>query len=443
MSPSAAAFEDFERLLASSASAGIRPGLGRISRLLHILGDPQDAWPALHVVGTNGKGSTCAFLDSVLRASGCRTAFYSSPHLDSPGERLLIDGKPLEGERWLDALRRVNVAVKRDATLAGDPPSYFELLTATAFLLAAEGGAEVAVVEAGLGGRLDATNLLGRVLCSVVASISRDHMEYLGDTLEAIAGEKFAVVRPRTPACFVGTPSALTPLFRSFCADRGALPFVLTEEARLEDVSVTEEGCSFDFRSPRLDLKGVRTRMAGRYQLDNAALALLALSCVREALPRVTPASILQGMEAARWPGRLEILSRKPLLVLDGGHNRDGVARLVESVAELWPGLKKFGVVYAAMRDKEYGECLSLLSALHPALYAAEVPGMGRCLPAGELLEAARNFSWGREPRAFASPLEAVRAALEENEGVLVCGSLYLIGWIRPRLRAALGLGDV
>lgn len=433
-------FDAFEQILTRFSSKGVTPGLDRISHLLHLLGDPQDAWPAIHVVGTNGKGSTCAFLDSVLRASGYSLAFYSSPHLESPAERLLIDGKPLESGEWMDALQRVTAALKGEETLASDPPSYFELLTATAFLLAAERQVDVAVVEAGLGGRLDATNLLDRVLCSVVTSISWDHMEFLGGTLEAIAGEKFAVVRPHTPACFMGDNASLIPLFRSVCTERGAVPHVLPEEARLENVSVTPEGCTFDFCSPCLTLKDVRTRLIGRYQLANAALALLALSCAREELPRVTPETIRRGMEDARWPGRLEVLSREPLVALDGGHNRDGVEKLVRSVAELWPG-EKMGVVYAAMRDKEYEACLSLLSGLKPALYVTEVPGMARCLSAGELREAAKSFSWRGEPRAFASPLEAVQAALDENDGVLVCGSLYLIGWIRPRLRAWLKEG--
>ena len=432
-----AAFDEVERLLAAAASEGIRPGLERIERLLRLLGDPQGAWPALHIVGTNGKGSTCAFLASVLSASGYRTALYTSPHLESPGERLLIDGQPLRAGEWLEATRRAAAAVGEDVALRADPPSYFELATAAAFLLTAEQGVEVAVVEAGLGGRLDATNLLGRAACSVVASVSMDHMEFLGDTLEAIAGEKFAVVRPDTPACFMGDNPGLIPLFRSVGERVGAVPFVVSEEARVENARVTEEGSSFDFHSPRLALSGVRIGMVGRYQLNNAALALSALSCVLEKFPKLTPPAILRGMAAARWPGRLEILSHAPLVVLDGGHNQDGVSRLTESVAELWPG-RKLGVVYAAMRDKDYSGCLSLLSTLSTALYATAVPGMGRSLSAEDLLAASQKFPWRNEPQAFASPLDAAEAAMGENDVTLICGSLYLVGWIRPRLREML-----
>lgn len=427
-------FDDVESLLALAASPGIRPGLERVRRLLELLGNPQDDYPALHVVGTNGKGSTCAFLESVLRAAGYRTAFYSSPHLESPGERLLIAGRPLAADRWMAAVQKTVDAVRGDSSLEADPPSYFEMVTAAAFCLASEERADVAVVEAGLGGRLDATNLLGDVVCSVVASISRDHSEYLGDTLERIAGEKFAVVRPGVPACCLGDNAGLIPLFKSFCARAGALPYVVSEDSEAINVRVTDCGCSFDFIGKSLSLRDIRIRMVGRYQVSNAALALSALERTWDRFPRLTPESVREGMEAAFWPGRLEVVRKAPLVVLDGGHNEDGVRKLVESVRELWPG-RRVGIVYAAMRDKEYGACLSLLQGLSPALYVTAVPGLSRSLEPAGLLKAAEGFSWRNAPCPFDSPLDAVEAATAENEVVLVCGSLYLIGWIRPRLQ--------
>ena len=433
-------FDKVESLLALASSPEIRPGLERVGRLLELLGNPQNDYPAFHVVGTNGKGSTCAFLESVLRASGYRTAFYSSPHLESPGERLLLEGRPLGAELWEAAVRKAMEAMKGDPVLDADPPSYFELVTAAAFLLASEARAEVAVVEAGLGGRLDATNLLGNVACSVVSSISMDHSEYLGDTLEKIAGEKFAVVRPGVPACFLGDNADLIPLFKSFCAQKGALPCVVSEDAELREVRVTECGSSLGFFSRELSMPDVRTSLIGRYQVSNAALALLALGRTWSRFPRLTPESVRRGMESAFWPGRLEAVCRDPIVLLDGGHNGDGVRRLTESVLELWPG-RKIGVVYAVMRDKDYARCLALLQTLSPALYATAVPAMARSLTAEEVLKAAEGLTWRNEPQAFPSPLDAVDAAKAENEVVLVCGSLYLIGWIRPRLSGRLKKG--
>ena len=421
-------FDDVEQYLYQHSSNKIIPGLERIQRLLERLGNPQDTFPAIHIVGTNGKGSTGAFISSVLTASGYRTAFYSSPHLESPGERLLIDGAPLSPDEWLNSAREAVKVIRPDE----EPPSYFELLTACAFLLMRDNGIDAGVVEAGLGGKLDATNTMNNVVCSVIASISIDHTEYLGSRLEDIAGEKFAVVRKGVPACFSGVDASLVPMFRRVCAERGAVPFVVSEEARAEGVKVSAEGNTFAFRCPGLELDVVRTGLIGRYQVSNAMLALSAVSRVMGVFPKVTPSAVLRGMAGAKWPGRLEVVSRSPLVVLDGGHNLGGVLELCRSVRELWAG-KRTGVVYAAMRDKDYSGCLGLFSEwLRPSLYVTTVPDMARAAGTGELLEEAEKFSWGNRPEGFSRPDEAIHRAVEDgNELVLVCGSLYLVGLVK------------
>lgn len=456
-------YSKIENLISAIASDGIRPGLERISRLLELLNNPQNNFPAFHVVGTNGKGSTCAYLDSVLRASGYKTALYTSPHLESPGERLLINGEQLDGSEWLNAVNKISELIKDDKFLSLDPPSYFEIVTAAAFLLMSDKKIDVAVIEAGLGGRLDATNLLGRVVCSVIASISIDHMEFLGDTLEKIAGEKFAVVRPDTPACFLGDNPSLIDLFNTFCNTKHSIPFIVSKEAWLENVNINEDGCVFDFYSKNLSLNNLKIKMLGRYQLSNASLALSALSCALKYIS-VSPSAIRRGMENARWPGRLEIISREPLIILDGGHNRDGVEKLVQSVSELFLAAnfeedgehgkrckterinfsRRIGVIYAAMRDKDYQGCLAVLNTLkNAAFYATAAPGIARSLPENDMFEAAKKFSWRNDKnlKAFKSPLDAVNHAIDDkNEVILICGSLYLIGWIRPRLIKQLGV---
>ncbi|GHV45673.1 bifunctional folylpolyglutamate synthase/dihydrofolate synthase [Synergistales bacterium] len=436
-------FDDVESLFSRHASQGIRPGLDRIGRLLSLLGNPEGACPSVHVVGTNGKGSTCAFLDSVFRAAGYRTALYTSPHLESPGERLLIDGSPLSPSRWMTAAEIVVEKLSGDEFLRGDPPSYFELVTASAFWLMRDESADFAVVEAGLGGRLDATNLLSDVACSVVASVSMDHTEYLGATIEKIAAEKFAVVRPRVPACYLGDSRALIPLFREFCACAGALPSIVAEDVKLSNVQVSEDGCVFGFSAPGLKLKKVRTGLIGRYQVANASLAMLAVSCMLEKFPRLTEDAVREGMKNAAWPGRLEVLRLgRKLLVLDGGHNIDGVTKLSESVKELW-GDKKIGVVYGVMKDKDYPACLEALSGISEslALYPTCVPDMERSLKAPALAEAALKFAWRNKVNgqieAFDNPPDAIDRALDkagDNDIVLVCGSLYLIGRCRGAL---------
>ena len=191
-------FNELEEILYGHSDNRIIPGLERISRLLKRLGNPQNSFRSIHIVGTNGKGSTGAFISSVLKSSGYKTAFYSSPHLESPSERLLINGEALSADEWIDAANETVKAIKTGEDL----PSYFELLTASAFLLAREKGINAGVIEAGLGGKLDATNTMDNTVCSVIASVSVDHTEYLGPTLEGIAGEKFAVVKRNVPAVF-------------------------------------------------------------------------------------------------------------------------------------------------------------------------------------------------------------------------------------------------
>ena len=441
-------FDSLENLLHSHSTDKIIPGLERIARLLQRLGNPQDSFKAIHIVGTNGKGSTGAFISSVLKASGYRTAFYSSPHLESPGERLLVSGQALSPSEWVHAVQEAASVIHEGEDL----PSYFELLTAGAFCLMRNKKIDVAVVEAGLGGKLDATNTMHNVICSVIASISIDHTEYLGPTLESIAGEKFAVVRKNTPACFSGSPEKLIPMFRKVCAENGALPFVVSEGAVIRNAHVSPEGNTFDFSANGLTLQGVHTGLIGAYQVKNAGLALSAISLIRNVLPNITEDSVRKGMHNAVWPGRLELIAKNPAVILDGGHNFDGVANLCKSVNELWPsesgvsesganvGDKSIGVVYAAMRDKDYPGCLGLLSnELHPKIYVTTVPGMSRAAKPDELLTAAKGLTWKNSPEGFALPEDALKRAINDgNSVVLVCGSLYLVGYIRGKTAAGI-----
>ena len=422
-------FDEFEKLLYSHSNNKIMPGLERIKKLLSRLGNPQNTFRSVHIVGTNGKGSTGAFISSVLQASGYKTGFYLSPHLKSPGERFTVNGEILSADSWIAAAEEAIKQIHPDEEL----PSYFELVTACSFLLARENKIDVGVIEAGLGGKFDATNVMSQTICTVIASISMDHMEYLGPLLENIAVEKFAVVKKNVPACFSGVDETLIPMFRDFCSEKEALPHVLTEETEIKNVKISPDGTEFDLSSPKFELKNLHTKLIGGYQVKNASLALLALSEMRNSFPKINKNSIRDGLEKASWPGRLEVVSREPYIVLDGGHNYDGVKNLCSSVRELWPDTKT-GVVYAAMRDKNYRGCLELINKeLNPAkLYASTVPGMSRALPHDELLNTAREFEWRNAPESFENPLEAIKKAQDDgNELVLVCGSLYLIGWLK------------
>ena len=424
-------FETLENILYTHSNNKIIPGLERIKKLLSRLGNPQNTFKSIHIVGTNGKGSTGAFISSVFKASGYKTGFYSSPHLESPGERFLINGKELSADEWINAAEEVVKKILPDEDL----PSYFELVTACAFYLARENNIEVGVIEAGLGGKFDATNVMDNTICSVIASISIDHTEYLGSTLESIASEKFAVVKKNIPACFSGVDESLIPMFKNFCAEKNSVPFIVSEDVKLSNIKISTEGNIFDFQSQKLNLKELHTKLIGKYQINNAALSLLSLSCIKDLFPKITEEKIYEGMNNATWPGRLEIISENPLIIFDGGHNYDGVKKLCESVKSLWPD-KKIGVVYAAMRDKNFMGCLDLLNQnLSPSIYVTTVPNMQRALTPEELVESTKKFTWKNIPEGFNEPLEAIKRAVNNNDVVLVCGSLYLIGVLKRNLQ--------
>ena len=426
-------FDELERFFSSIASSGIRPGLDRIDMLLESLGKPQDLFPAVHIVGTNGKGSTAAFTESILRESGYRTALYTSPHLESPAERLQIEGKALSLDDWSQAAFQVAEALSATPALKGDPPSFFEVVTAAAFLLCAEKCVDIAVVEAGLGGRLDATNMLGRVVLTLIASISIDHSEYLGNSLESIAAEKFAVMRPSVPAWFSGSPPELIPLFLDTARKIGALPHVASLENTLSRVSLSEEGVRFTLSVLGREVP-FTPALAGGYQVENAALAVSGALAVKKDFPGLSLETIQQGIALARWPGRFEILRKNPPLILDGGHNPDGILRLVETVRTLY-GQRKLALVFAAMKDKDYSKSLLLLKSIGSSLYCTAVPGHDRAAPPSLLAEAARSVGWGSEQvREFDDPFAALEEAEKTGEGVLCCGSLYLVGFLRERL---------
>ena len=420
-------FSDFERLITLNSSLGIRPGLERVEKLLVLLGEPQNKFPAIHVVGTNGKGSTAAFLNSILSKSGYKTALYTSPHLISPGERLLICGQALSESEWLDCAEQVIEVIKNNADISSDPPSYFETLTAVAFKLIEKHEVDIAVIEAGLGGRLDATNTLGNVIVSVIASISMDHTEYLGDTIEKIAYEKFSVVRSPETSVYLGNNESLYKYFEGNIVMRDAL---------IKVISMSNKGNCYDFSWNGYKFNELKTSLIGEYQIYNSSLAVVAALIASAKLRRINESSIRNGLISAVWPGRMELFpydSGKKFVLIDGGHNEDGVLKLVRSIESIFDLSSKITVIYAAMRDKDIYGCLSHINRLKVPIYLTEVPKNERCASIRELEDIASKFSWA-EITCFKDPLDALCTAKINSDLVIVCGSLYLIGYIRSKM---------
>ncbi len=420
-----------ETRLTSLTSPDSLTGLFFVQKIFASLGNPYN-FPAIHIAGTNGKGSTAASLDAMLRAAGYKSALFTSPHLVNLGERLLINGKMLPLEAWHDALDAVERAMKenRDARLG-----YFQVLTAACFLMISRENVDVAVIETGLGGRYDTSNILPQPLISVITPLGIDHMKLLGNSLSEIAQNKFDIIKKNSRALFCGGDTELNDQFHQHCDLIGVRGEILSETCRVTDVTSTLKGSSFTFHSP----EGTRKYFAGLvglHQPENASLALRTLELLRDVLP-VSYEATQNGLANVVWPGRMEVIRREPDVILDGAHNPHGARALVRSLKALYGEDAKLTFVYVSMTDKDYAESLRLYSESFPKsrIFCTQLSDNSRCESARVLAAKAGQFVWGENPRAFDDPMDAIREATKIGRPVIACGSLYFIGRIREQLK--------
>ena len=407
-----------------------KPGLHRIKALCEALGNPQDRLKFVHLAGTNGKGSTAAGIYSVLRASGYKAALYTSPHLVDFSERLVIDGERAAAREWLDAASELEDIVRRTDYFKDNHPTYFEFITAAAIMILARRQPDAAVFEAGMGGRLDASNILTDVALSVVVPIGMDHTDFLGDTLEKIAAEKFAVMRKGTPALFLGD-ERLDGQFLDAAARCGAEPHIFRGEYKITERAYSLDGTRFTL-SDAVGSREYFTPLVGSFQADNAAMAIAASRLLSKRFPHVCEETIKRGIAETQWQGRMEIVRRLPLVIVDGGHNPHAMKRLSETLAGIFHegGLS---IVLAMMKDKDISGALSLLAPLGAEIYCTEVPGLERSLSAAGMRETAERAGLS-VAGTYGDPLDAIRAATGKGLPVVCCGSLFLVGYVKAHL---------
>jgi dihydrofolate synthase/folylpolyglutamate synthase len=418
--------------LASLSPSSIKLGLERVHAALEALGHPERRFRALHVAGTNGKGSTCAFSATALRAAGHKVGLYTSPHLMRVNERFQVDGADISdevlGRRILEVLARYPDAAHGPGLL-----TYFEFGTVVALWHFAQEGVDVAVLETGLGGRLDATNATSPIV-TAITPISFDHMEYLGHTLGAIAGEKAGILKPGVPVVVSRQePEALEAISR--VAGQVGAPILL--EGRDFSLEPGPEG-GFVYRGPDRTLEGLSLSLRGPHQAQNAAVALAALGQLHlRGVPVPNEAARL-GLATARWPGRMEELSSQPAVVLDGAHNPSGVAVLLASLDALYPG-RRVHAVFGVVADKDRAP---MMRALFPRCASVHLTPLDtpRSLAPEKYVDEARALC--ADVRTYATLGEALAGArgLAAPEDVVLCtGSLFLVGAARMRLGVNLG----
>ncbi len=406
---------------------GSRPGLSRVSELLDKLGNPQDELKFIHVGGTNGKGSFCAMMASVLKEAGFKTGLFTSPYIEFFNERMMINGEPISNAE----LAEFTSQVQKIADLMTDPPTEFELITAVAMLYFNKNKCDIVVLEVGLGGRLDATNIIKTPILSVITGIALDHTAVLGDTIEKIAAEKAGIIKQNCPV-LLGCTSAES--------DREAVKNIIlgkacecesdfyeTDLSSLVLKSASTDGTVIDYE----DYTDIKISLLGLYQMKNAANVLSALNILVKLGYNIEKSAVYSGISKTVWKARFERISDDPLIFFDGSHNPQGITEAVRSIKQYF-GENKVIIVTGVMADKDYSEMVSMISSVAAEVFTL-TPDNPRSLAADKLADI-YSLS-GVKATACSSVCEAVSKAIarakEINTPIFALGSLYMYSEVK------------
>ncbi len=400
---------------------GSKPGLSRTRRLLEELGSPQKGLKFVHIAGTNGKGSCAAMTASVLKAAKYKTGLFTSPYLRRFNERMQINGKEIPDEALADIVTRIRPLAE---AMEDDRPTEFELMTAAALLWYAEERCDIVVLEVGLGGRFDATNVIDAPEAAVIMNIGLDHTTVLGDTVEQIAFEKAGIIKPGCDVVLFEQQESVAEVIRRRCAEEGAVLHT-ADFSQLRSEFDSLYGQSFTYKGEPYALP-----LLGSHQLKNAAVVLETVDVLRKRGWALEQSDVEHGLYAVHWPGRFELLSDEPPFIVDGGHNPQCAGTVAESLLHYFPDGRRI-LLLGILRDKDYP---ALTEILDPAAdeYVCITPASPRALPAEELAEHLKRF--GKPVTVCGSIRDGVSTALERcGADGMVCaaGSLYSVGEIR------------
>lgn len=415
------------QLVNTNRGNGKKKNLNRMKRLMELLGNPQNELRFVHIAGTNGKGSTSAFLASILKQSHLRTGLFTSPHLITLNERIRIDGQDITDGELIETTKKVRGAVAQVEEETGERLYAFEILTAVALLYFKEQESDLVILETGVGGRLDATNIIETPEAAVITSIGLDHTKVLGNTLEEIAAEKAGIIKQKGTVVTYPQTVEIEHVFRETCEEKAAqwLPVSLAD-IHIKETSI--DGQLFDYKG-----KPFKTKMIGEHQVYNAAVAIEAAACLQQKGWAVSDDHIRRGIAEAFWPGRMEKVLEKPLMILDGAHNLQGVQMLRKNVAALFPD-QKITFLVGMMQDKAYREMIRLVEDKAKD-FLLLAPYSERAKDADQLKEELAEE--GTHSISFSAPekvVQYIQKELPKEDIVVVFGSLYLVGDIRKVL---------
>lgn len=413
----------------SICGLGSKLGLSRITELLNRLGNPQEKYKVIHVAGTNGKGSVCSMLSRILISAGYKTAEYTSPHLERYNERYVINNKEISDDdygKYMGIIKKYADEMDKDGF---GRPTVFEHITALAFLYFAENNVDYAVIEVGLGGRFDATNVIKRPILSVITSISLDHTEFLGNTLESIAFEKGGIIKQGCPVVLYNQSDSVYSVIKKLCDERNSKLYYAFEE-NIDVIKQNIDETILSIKNEYFEYDNIVLPLIGEYQIKNCSAAMLAAYVLKKYGVQITDENIREGIRNVRWNGRMEICSRNPLIVLDGAHNPDGILMLAKSAEKYFDG-KRIVLLMGVLSDKEYEKMAEEIIPLADAVVITR-PDSERALSADGLKKVALKYS--DKVYSLENIDEAYKFAvgMVDKEDVLLCaGSLYLIGRLR------------
>ncbi len=417
---------DYEKLTNPGPYGTTESHLEQFRKVLEDRGNPQFKYPVIHIAGSKGKGSTAAVCESILRASGYKTGLYTSPHLVDIRERIKIDGKAISKEVFASKILEMTAYAKKIGLQKGYR-TVFEILTASAFEIFAEAGIETAVIECGLGGKLDATNVL-RPAVTVITTVGLDHTEILGKTIEEIALDKADIMRPEIPVVLGVQNEKAAKTLNEFAEARGAKPFgQIGKNAIVENIRSTKAGVTYNLCFDGKKYSDLKTPLLGRFQAYNSATAVVTIFAFRNTGLKISDKAIREGLARVSWPGRIHLFKTSPEILVDGAHSPMAVEALLDSVREIWPK-RPIITVFGANRDKDIQGMINPLAEFSKALVltrfnwprAAETVDMEGMLdnpktPIGRTETLAEALEWAKK--------EAVGDDL-----IIITGSLYLVG---------------
>ena len=409
--------------------------LERMQALLSLLGNPHDQLRLVHVTGTKGKGSTSAMLASILRAAGYRVGLFTSPHLTHVEERIQVDGTPISDVELTALMEAVAPAVRAMESDGGTAPTFFEIGTALGFLHFLRRGCDIGVIEVGLGGRFDSTNVC-RPLVSVITSVGFDHTAQLGHTLEEIAFQKAGIIKPGVPVISGVVEPGPRAVIRQVANDLDAPLWEMRQDFDY-DYRFDRDGSRVAVRTPISNHPSLPLRLLGEHQGHNAALAVAALDWLRERGLVIPASAVATGLAETAWPARIEIVATKPTVILDCAHNVPSTEALLKTLRQAFPDAQRKAVIFAVSSDKPYAEMIRLLAGYFDHFYLTKYGNNPRCTDPEKLARVLDDAAPGKPSSSHPDSCHAwdtARSKAAPNDLICITGSLFLAGEFQPLL---------